>query len=59
MWTDETIFSEGDLNNVDEYLEIVSNYVDGLQGRYEHVLNMLTRLQAEKALLEYLKKHNI
>lgn len=64
MWTEETIFSEGDLLSgfnyawfiVDEYGHSDTPYYD----RYLHVQEMIKRLEAERIALENLiKKHNM
>lgn len=53
MWTDETIFSLGDLSRTEEYSEFIDREYDGMRSeRLEHVKNMISRLQAEKEMLE-------
>ena len=52
MWTNETIFSEGDLNREEYEVFIEQEYEGSYQERLEHVENMLQRLQAEKNMLE-------
>lgn len=53
MWTDETIFSLGDLSRTEEYSEFIDREYDGDRSvRLEHVKNMISRLQAEKEMLE-------
>ena len=53
MWTNETIFSEGDLCNADEYEQFINDEYQGKRSdRLEHVKNMIERLQAEKEMLE-------
>ena len=54
MWTDEIIFSEGDLCDPSEcgYHEFIQNeYQGNYFERLDHVLSMIKRLEAEKALL--------
>lgn len=54
MWPGETIFSLGDLSNVDEYLRVLSDlYYPSceLKSRQDHVQAMIKRLQAENELL--------
>lgn len=64
MWTDETIFSEGDLLSgcnyawfiVDNYGHSDTPYLD----RYQHVQEMIKRLEAERATLEkFIQEHNM
>ena len=53
MWVNETIFSEGDLMNTEEYDSFISDEYQGERSeRLEHVKNMIDRLQAEKKMLE-------
>lgn len=53
MWTNETIFSLGDLSRTDEYSEFIDSEYDGDRSvRLEHVNHMIERLQAEKEMLE-------
>lgn len=53
MWVNETIFSEGDLTNTEEYENFILNEYQGNRSdRLEHVKNMLERLQAEQKILE-------
>lgn len=53
MWTNETIFSLGDLSRTDEYSEFIKREYDGIPSeRLEHVNHMIERLQAEKEMLE-------
>lgn len=53
MWTNETIFSEGDLCNADEYEQFINDEYQGERSyRLEHVQNMLERLTAEKNMLK-------
>lgn len=53
MWVNETIFSEGDLMNTEEYDNFISDEYQGDRSeRLEHVKNMIDRLQAEKKMLE-------
>ena len=59
MWTNETIFSEGDLIDVDLYLSQLN--ADGYESAFDrlsHVLNMKKRIEAEIKLLDELKKSN-
>lgn len=52
MWTNEIIFSEGDLCNLTFYLQELDNHdIPFFDDRLSHVTNMIARLQAEKDLL--------
>lgn len=53
MWVNETIFSEGDLMDREEYDKFISDeYQGNFYERLEHVKSMLKRLQAEEKMLE-------
>jgi hypothetical protein len=56
MWTNETIFSKGDLSeslDSEKYREfIVKEYADDYRARREHVKLMIERLQAEYTMLD-------
>lgn len=56
MWTNETIFSLGDISNGIEseaYRNFVqTEYEYGYVDRLEHVKLMIERLQAEKTMIE-------
>lgn len=57
MWTGETVFSEGDLCNVPEYLESLRHIEDAfvdIYARRSHVANMIKRLNCELELLDRL-----
>lgn len=57
MWTNEVIFSEGDLFDVDFYLARLQ--ADGYEtpfDRLTHVNNMINRLTAEVNTLEKVKE---
>ena len=59
MWTNEVIFSEGDLFDVDFYLARLQ--ADGYESPFErmaHVNNMIKRLNAEINTLEKVKESN-
>lgn len=52
MWTNEVIFSKGDLSNNEEYENFLTeNYQGNHHERLIHVTQMIDRLQAEKTLL--------
>lgn len=56
MWTNETIFSEGDLIDVDFYLaQLNADGYESAYDRFTHVWNMKKRIEAELKLLEDLK----
>ena len=53
MWTGETIFSEGDLNDVGAYADFIAMEYDGSrEGRREHIREMLERLTVEAKMLD-------
>jgi hypothetical protein len=57
MWTNETVFSKGDLLDDELYDTFISRFYEGSYAdRYAHVNIMLDRLQAEKESLEKSKK---
>lgn len=52
MWTNEVIFSKGDLSNNEEYENFLTeNYQGNHHERLIHVTQMIDRLQEEKTLL--------
>lgn len=61
MWTKETLFSEGDLCDVDFYLaQLNADGYESAYDRFTHVLNMKKRIEAELKLLDDLKnKHKL
>ena len=53
MWTNETIFSEGDLCNEELYEQFIEKEYQGVYSdRINHIENMITRLRAEQETLE-------
>ena len=55
MWTNEVIFSEGDLCDRDNYEQLLTDYCLGdFYDRLTHVRNMITRLIGEKCRLEHI-----
>lgn len=58
MWSEEYIFSKGDLSKgIDSspYSLVLELYFDNdISERYNHVCNMIERLEAEKAMLSEL-----
>lgn len=55
MWTNEVIFSEGDLCDRDNYEQLLTDYCLGdFTDRLSHVRNMITRLTGEKCRLEHI-----
>ena len=62
MWTDETIFSDGDLLSGMNYAWfIVERYgycEMPFNERYHHVLEMIKRLEAERAELERMMRRS-
>ena len=56
MWTNETIFSEGELNDVDFYLaQLNADGYESAYDRFTHAWNIKKRIEAELKLLEDLK----
>ena len=53
MWTNETIFSEGDLCDDELYEQFIEKeYQGNYSDRIAHIDNMINRLQAEQETLE-------
>lgn len=53
MWTNETIFSEGDLCDEELYEQFIEKEYQGVYSdRINHIENMITRLRAEQETLE-------
>ena len=49
MWTNETIFSEGDLCDEELYEQFIEKEYQGVYSdRINHIENMITRLRAEQ-----------
>ena len=57
MWTDEIIFSEGDLSNPENYLEELrkrEEYTLNLRERQAHLMQIMKRISAEMKLIDKL-----
>ena len=53
MWTNETIFSEGDLCDEELYEQFIEKEYQGVYSdRINHIENMITRLRAEQETLK-------
>ena len=53
MWTNETIFSEGDLCEEELYEQFIEKEYQGIYSdRINHIENMITRLRAEQETLK-------
>ena len=53
MWTNETIFSEGDLCDDELYEQFIEQeYQGNYSDRIAHIDNMITRLRAEQETLK-------
>jgi hypothetical protein len=52
MWTNETVFSKGDLMDNKLYDTFINRFYEGSYAdRYAHINNMIDRLQEEKKIL--------